>query len=118
MTASTSATQIIVLEPDRRPRYPWRQIAVGESFFVPHRKPESLRACVWHMRRELRFEFRTISYRGVVGTKCTRVAMHVTMEKMMARRARLLARLVDTRRQLVELDADITAERLRALEAA
>jgi hypothetical protein len=58
----------------RHPKYPqMRQIAVGESFFLPgiHVNEICKRTCFF---KPLRFSCRTVSIRGVVGVRVRRIA--------------------------------------------
>jgi hypothetical protein len=59
--------------PGRPPKYPWRKIAVGESFFVPGKKDRDIKGCTWHLR-PMRFRLRVIAFRGEIGTTVKRIA--------------------------------------------
>lgn len=60
----------------RPPKYPWRSIEIGESFFAPGRSSKSLQhdaARYYRPRRyTCRYTCRKISLRGIIGTKVTR----------------------------------------------
>lgn len=59
-------------QPGRPPKYPWRKIAVGESFFVPGKKDCDLKGCTWHLK-PMRFRMRVIAVGGEIGTKVWRI---------------------------------------------
>ena len=58
----------------RPPKYPWRTIRIGESFFAPGRTSSSLQGDARKYHRHLRFTCRKVIIRGVTGIKVTRIA--------------------------------------------
>lgn len=56
-------------------RYPWDQMEIGDSFFLPHATPQSI-ACVgrsWGKRRNVKFSVRAVVENGVEGTRVWRI---------------------------------------------
>jgi hypothetical protein len=58
----------------RPAKYPWRTIAVGESFFAPNRTPTSIQGDVRKHHRPLRFKTRSVIANGIRGVRVWRVA--------------------------------------------
>lgn len=56
----------------RPPKYPWRIIEVGQTFFVPGRTSTSLQHDAARYHHPRRFKCRKISLKGIIGTKVTR----------------------------------------------
>ena len=94
------------------PPFPWRQIKIGESFFVPGRNSQTLKGCVAHMK-DRKFSFRQISLRGRVGCKVTRVEVSATLDRLRAEKERALIRLRREEDRIRKIDAAMVAEKLR-----
>lgn len=60
--------------PGRPPKYPWRTVEVGESFFVPGRTSTSIQHDAYRYYRPRRFRCKQIMVKGVKGIKVTRIA--------------------------------------------
>lgn len=58
----------------RPPKYPWRTMAVGESFFAPGRDSTSIHCDARKYHRPLRFKTKTRVVNGVRGVRVWRVA--------------------------------------------
>jgi hypothetical protein len=58
--------------PGRPPKYPWRTIAVGESFFAPGQTSTVLQNTARRYHHPRRYTCRKISLKGIIGTKVTR----------------------------------------------
>lgn len=56
----------------RPPKYPWRTIEIGESFFAPGRSSKSLQHDAARYYRPRRYTCRKISLKGIIGIKVTR----------------------------------------------
>lgn len=60
--------------PVGRPqKYPFRQMAVGESVFVPGRRRKRVRDAVYQVP-DMKFTCRTIVIKGEIGVKVMRLA--------------------------------------------
>lgn len=94
------------------PPFPWRQIKIGESFFVPGRNSQTLKGCVAHMK-DRKFSFKQISLRGQVGCKVTRVEASTTLDRLRAEKERALIRLRREEDRIRKIDAAMVAEKLR-----
>lgn len=57
----------------RPPKYPWRTIAVGESFFAPNRTSQSIQHDARRYYRPRRFKCRKIMLKGSPTLKVTRI---------------------------------------------
>lgn len=63
-----------MLNPTGRPaKYPWRTIAIGESFFAPNRTSTSLQHDANRYHRPRRFKCRKVIKGGIVGIRVLRV---------------------------------------------
>lgn len=58
----------------RPPKYPWRTMAIGESFFAPGRTSTFIQQDARKHHRPKRFKCRLVMRQGVVGSRVTRVA--------------------------------------------
>lgn len=61
--------------PEKQMRYPWKQLKVGHSFFVPGKTPQDIGACRQYATRTLGYKFvsRKLTERGVVGVRVWRI---------------------------------------------
>lgn len=59
--------------PGRPPKYPWRQMEVGDTFFVPGRTQRCLRkdAAAY---RPMQFRIKTVMVKGEIGVRVWRIA--------------------------------------------
>ena len=58
----------------RRPIYPWKTIAVGQSFFAPGRTSTSIMNDARRYHRPARFKSKKVMVNGLIGIKVTRIA--------------------------------------------
>lgn len=58
----------------RPPNSPFRQMAVGDSMFIPGRTTPSIKGRVHHLKPAMRFRFRQVMLRGERGTRVWRIA--------------------------------------------
>lgn len=58
----------------RPPAYPLRIMEVGQSFFTPHAKPQTIGTTRIADETGFKFAKRTVTEDGVTGTRCWRVA--------------------------------------------
>lgn len=58
----------------RPPKYPWRTVEVGESFFAPGRSSTSLQHDAHRYHRPRRYRCKKIMTKGVIGIKVTRIS--------------------------------------------
>lgn len=58
----------------RPAKYPWRTMAVGESFFAPGRTATSLHGDARKYHRTIRIRARTVMVNGTRGVRVWRVA--------------------------------------------
>jgi hypothetical protein len=56
----------------RPPKYPWRTIEVGESFFAPGQTSTVLQNTARRFHALKRFKCRKVIIKGIIGTKVTR----------------------------------------------
>jgi hypothetical protein len=54
------------------PKYPWSQMAVGDSFFVPGKTSKTFNAQIWHRQRLTGFKFKSRTMDG--GVRVWRIA--------------------------------------------
>lgn len=65
---------LIASRPAGRPaKYPWKQIAVGESFFAPNRTTHAMHGCAIHHKPK-KFSCKEVIKKGVFGTRVWRIA--------------------------------------------
>lgn len=57
----------------RPPKYPWRTVEVGESFFVPNRTSTCLQHDAHRYYRPRRFKCRKVMIKGVTGIRVLRI---------------------------------------------
>ena len=57
----------------RPAKYPWQQMEVGDTCFVPGKKTQNLKGCVHHLKPHKRFRFCIGVYRGEPGTRVWRI---------------------------------------------
>lgn len=57
----------------RPAKFAWRNLAVGETAFIPGRTSASLKGCVHHLKPEMRFRFATGVFNGAKGVRVWRV---------------------------------------------
>lgn len=60
--------------PGRPPKYPWRSVEVGESFFAPGVTSTQLQNTARRFHRPRRFTCKQVMIKGVIGIKVTRVS--------------------------------------------
>lgn len=96
------------------PPFPWRQIKIGDSFFVPGRTTASLKGSVRHIK-DRRFSFRQISLRNQVGCKVTRVEMATKLDRLRAEKERAMIALRKAEERVRRIDAAIISELITAL---
>jgi hypothetical protein len=58
----------------RPAKYPWRTMAVGESFFAAGRTPTSIHGDVRKYHRPLRVRARSVMINGIRGVRVWRIA--------------------------------------------
>lgn len=68
-----SATPLPKNKGGRPPKYPWRTVQVGESFFVPNRTSQSLHRDISRLFKPRRFKCRKVMVKGVIGIKVERI---------------------------------------------
>jgi len=57
----------------RPPKYPWRTIAIGESFFAPAITSNQLQNTARKYHQPKRFKCRKVMIKGVTGTRVERI---------------------------------------------
>lgn len=79
-TVETAGITVDKGVPLPRPRasqskYPWDEMAVGDSFFVPHGDPTVIAGCASHQKRRGtgRFTTRSLVENGVAGVRVWRM---------------------------------------------
>lgn len=59
--------------PGKPPKYPWRKLAVGESFFAPERTSKHMHGCAY-WQKPLKFRCKQVVSKGTTGTRVWRIA--------------------------------------------